>query len=122
MELCIFIDVTGLVVRFEKLARPLHTLTQIGNQPRSQFRNADSVDLKRFTKIVEVLHFLRAKEPQIRAFARFNADQALGMQAVKSLAHGRLADSKLLGQNLFGKSGLLVKVFTQDVGLDAPVC
>ncbi len=122
MKLCIFINVTELVVGFEKLAHTLSALAQTGNQPRSQFRDADSVDLKRFTKIVEVLHFFRGKKPQVGAFTCFDADQALGMQVVESFSDRRLTDSELFGQKLFGQPGSLIKVFTKDVSLDALVC
>jgi len=43
------------------------------------------------------------------------------MKAVEGFTDGRLTDPELAGEKLFGKPGILVKVFAKDVILDAAV-
>jgi hypothetical protein len=43
------------------------------------------------------------------------------MKAVESFTDGRLTDPELAGEKLFGEPGVLVKVFGQNVSLDAAV-
>jgi hypothetical protein len=121
MKSRIFFNVAKLVIGFQKLSRALRALPQFRDQLGTRFHCADGRHFQRFTKIVEVLRFLRGKLPEVRATTRFNANQTLGVKAVESFTDRRLADSKLAGEKFFGESGVLVKVFAQNVSLDTVV-
>lgn len=122
MKLRIFLDMFELGIGFHEFPRAFCALAQIVKQLVGKLRNPNRIDFQCFAKVVKILDFLRGETPEIRATAGFDANQALGVQAVESFAHRRLANAELFGKKLFGQPGLFIEVFAKDVGLDAGVC
>ena len=121
MEPRVFLNMQGLIVDLEMLLCALHTALQFFDQLRRDLCDRNYIDLKGFTQVVEIFHFLDRESPQIGAPSRLNSNQALVLQAVECLPDGRLTDSKLLRQRLLRQPDVVAEFTFQNALLDALV-
>lgn len=79
------------------------------------------MSFQRFAQIVEVFDLLDGVSTQVSAAARLDAYESFAFQTIQGLAHRRLADAQLAGEELFGKPATVVEVTFPDVLADGLV-
>jgi len=97
MEVHVFVDMTLLVLRLQKLLSPLHTAPQLCDELRREDGRTNRIDLQRFAQVIKVQSFFAGELPQIGASPSLDAHQAFSREAVQGLSHWRLADAQLPG-------------------------
>src|ERR1017187_830823 len=117
----VLLNIVRLVIGLQQHALPLEALAQFPQQRRRDIGRADHVRFQRFASVVEFVDLDRREPSQVGAFARLDANQALGLQTVERLADGRLADAKLVGQEILGQPRRVVEPALQDVFPDAVI-